>query len=338
MRALVTGASGFLGGNLVPRLLEEGEQVRVLVRSATKAAPLAALGAEVAVGEVTDRAVLSAALDGVEVIYHLAGRLFLPGVPTAEYYHTHVEGTRVLLECCEKQPVKRLVHCSTTGVLGTTGNRPADEETPPAPTNVYEATKWQAEQLVRAGIERGLPAAIVRPGLVYGPGDLHLLGFFRSIRRGLFRPIGAQPVWLHPIYVDDLVEAMWRCGQNPRATGECFHIAGREPVTIAALAATIASALGVDPPRGTIPMPAARALAVTGDLLPAGLKTLAPLTRSRLEFLTNSRVYTVHKAERLLGFLAQTDLPAGIARTADWYRSQHYLPAVGWLTALKGAA
>ena len=338
MRTLVTGGTGFLGGNLVQHLLSHGAPVRVLTRSMTKARPLVAQGVEMIEGEVTDRRALTKAMQGVEVVYHLAGRLFVQGIPVEEYYRTHVEGTRSLLECCDKGSLKRLVHCSTTGVLGVTGNQPADEETQPAPTNVYEATKWEAEQLVRAAIECGLPAAIVRPGLVYGPGDLHLLGFFQSIRRGLFRPIGERPVWLHPVYVSDLAEALWRCAQDPHAIGECFHIAGREPVTMATLAATIATSLGVDPPHGTIPMPAARALAAAGDMLPAGLKRLAPLTSSRLEFLTNSRVYDVHKAQQLLGFVAQTDLSAGIARTVDWYRYQRYLPGASRLASLEKVA
>ena len=328
MRVLVTGATGFLGVNLVQRLLAGCESVRVLTRSAAKAALLAKQGADPVVGEITDRQTSSAALQGVEIVYHLAGRLFAPGVPAAEYYRTHVEGTRALLDCCREQPsLRRFVHVSTTGVLGVTGERPADESAPSAPTNAYEQTKWKAELLVREALQQGLPAVIVRPGLVYGPGDLHLLGFFRTIQRGLFRPIGSQPVWLHPIYVDDLIEAFLCCGQHPQAVGECFHMAGQKPVTIATLSSTIAAALGVAPPRGMIPLPPALAVAAVGDLLPARLKPLAPLTRSRLDFLTHSRVYDVTKAQQVLGFVAATDLPVGIAQTVAWYRQQGYLPA-----------
>jgi nucleoside-diphosphate-sugar epimerase len=171
----------------------------------------------------------------------------------------------------------------------------------------------------------GFPAVVVRPGLVYGPGDLHLVGFFRAIQRGLFRPIGREPVWFHPVYVNDLSDAFIACAVNPRASGECFHIAGRQPMTVAALAETIAAALGVPAPRGTIPTVVARALATAGDLLPAPLRHLAPLTSSRLDFLTGSRVYDVSKAQRLLGFVASTDLSDGIARTVDWYRQAGYL-------------
>ena len=131
--------------------------------------------------------------DGVAVVYHLAGRLLAPGVPAAEYRRTHVEGTKLLLARCREEPgLERFVHCSTTGVLGVTGNRPADEDAPFRPTNVYEATKAEAELAVREAWRDGFPAVIARPGLVYGPGDLHLLAFFRSVLRRRFRPIGRR--------------------------------------------------------------------------------------------------------------------------------------------------
>jgi nucleoside-diphosphate-sugar epimerase len=334
MRVFITGATGFLGEHLVRRLLAEGEAVRVLARAPEKARPLVAAGAELVAGEVTDAAALRDALRDVTTVYHLAGKLFIPGVPTAEYQRTHVEGTRTLLElCCEQGGIERFVHCSTTGVLGVTGAWPADETAAYRPTNAYEETKLQAELLVQGAMLHGFPAVVVRPGLVYGPGDLHLLGFFRSIQRGQFRPIGRRPVWLHPIAIDDMTEALVRCGRSTAAIGECFHIAGREPATLLTLANTIADTLGVARPRGIIPLPAALAVAAAGDALPAGIRHAAPLTRSRLDFLTHSRVYDVAKARRLLDFDAATDLATGIARTAAWYRAQGYLPAARPLAA-----
>jgi nucleoside-diphosphate-sugar epimerase len=301
--------------------------VRVIARSTSKAQPLRERGAEVVVGDVADPRVVSIALRDVDVVYHLAGRLFAPDVPGDAYERTHVDGTATMLACCQAQPgLRRFVHCSTTGVLGVTGARPASESAPAAPTNAYERTKWQAEELVNRAIAGGFPAVIVRPGLVYGPGDLHLLGFFRAIQRGLFRPIGRQPVWFHPVYVDDLTDAFIKCTEEPRAMGECFHVAGREPITLATFAQTIAVALGVAAPRGTIPPVVARVLAIGGDFLPAPLQHLAPLTSSRLAFLTGSRVYDVSKSQRLLGFVAATNLSAGIARTVEWYRQEGYLP------------
>jgi nucleoside-diphosphate-sugar epimerase len=325
---LVTGATGFLGASLTHRLLSGGARVRVLARSPVKAKPLADQGAEVIAGDITDRAAVAAAVDGAGVVYHLAGRLLAPGVPAAEYHRTHVEGTRLLLACCRKTPgLERFVHCSTTGVLGVTGDRPADESAPLRPTNVYEATKAEAELGVRDACRQGFPAVIARPGLVYGPGDLHLLGFFRSVLRRQFRPIGRRAVWLHPIYIEDMTEALVRCGERAAAVGECFHLAGREPVALGELAEAIARAGGTRPPRGHIPLPAARAVAALGDRLPPKLRRSAPLTRSRLEFLTHSRVYDVAKAQRLLDFAAPTELLTGTTRSMAWYRGEGYLPA-----------
>src|SRR5262249_61182512 len=165
----------------------------------------------------TDDDALSRALDGTTTVYHLAGKLFIPGVPEAEYRRIHVDGTHALLKECRRRPdLQRLVHCSTTGVLGVTGDQSADENAPYRPTNAYEQTKLEAELLVRDAMREGLPAVAVRPGLVYGPGDLHLLGFFRSIQRRLFHPIGCRPVWLPPIYIDDMTEAFVCCGQSAK--------------------------------------------------------------------------------------------------------------------------
>jgi nucleoside-diphosphate-sugar epimerase len=327
LTVLVTGATGFLGASLVNDLRARGEHVRVLARSPRKAARLSDQGAETVLGDITDPRAVADAVDGARVVYHLAGRLFEPCVPASEYYRTHVEGTKILLDRCQEANVARLVHCSTTGVLGVTGEGEADETAPYRPTNAYEATKAQAEQMVRERARRGFPAVIARPGLVYGPGDLHLLPFFRAVLRRQFRPIGRRTVWLHPIYIDDMTDALLHCGDRAEALGECFHLAAGAPVSLAALADAIARAGGTRVPRGHIPLPAARAVAAVGDRLPPHLKQSAPLTSSRLDFLTHSRVYDVTKATRLLGFTASTDLNTGAARSLAWYREQGYLAA-----------
>lgn len=320
---LITGATGFLGRHLTRRLLSAGVPVRILARSVVSAQNLVDRGASLVVGDVTDAAAVRRALEGVSVVYHLAGKLFMPGVPAATYARTHVLGTKTLLAECAG--IDRFVHCSTTGVLGVTGSRPAGEAAPPRPTNAYEQTKLEAECLVGQAQQRGLAAAIVRPGLVYGPGDLHLLGFFQAIQRGWFRPIGRRPAWLHPIYIDDLTDAFVVCGNHPAAVGQCFHIAGRQPVSIVALAEAIAMAVGVAPASGFIPLPLAGMAATVADRLPKKLQPRMPLSGSRVDFLTHSRVYDISHAEELLGFCPRVDLVEGIARAAAWYCREGYL-------------
>jgi nucleoside-diphosphate-sugar epimerase len=324
---LVTGATGFLGGALTRRLLADGARVRVLARSAGKARALADLGAEVITGDITDQSAVRAAVDGARTVYHLAGPLLVPGVPAEEYHRTHVLGTRLVLDSCARAPgLERLVHCSTTGVLGVTGDHQAAEDEPFRPTNDYERAKAEAEAEVRRRIMAGLPAVIARPGLVYGPGDTHLLSFFQAIKRRLFLPIGRRPAWLHPIYIDDMTEALVRCGWQDAALGECFHFAGTSPVTISELARVIAVAQGSRPLPGYLPLPVARAVAGLGDLLPPVPRERAPLTTSRLAFLTHSRMYDIGKARRVLGFAADTDLTVGAARAVAWYRMHGYRP------------
>lgn len=330
VRALVTGGTGFLGAHLVRSLMAQGDSVRVLTRSHPKGRTLTEQGVEVVIGDITDRAALKLAIEGVDVVYHLAGKLYVQGVPEREYESAHVEGTRAVLAVSgEIANLSRFVHVSTTGVLGPTGDQPANEDRSAAPSNIYERTKWQAELLVREAIEKGFPAVIVRPGLVYGPGDMHLLGFFRAIQRGFFRPIGSKPIWLHPIYVADHTKALLSSAYSQQALGECFHIAGAEPVTVSEFAAAIAVALGKRPPHGYYPLPVARLAAGISGLLPAGMQAWAPLTRSRVDFLSHNRVYDVSKARNLLGFSADTALAFGLAKTASWYWHQGYLPAHG---------
>lgn len=327
MTILVTGATGFLGTALVTELVKQQQPVRILARDAEKAHAQFGDAVTVIAGEITNQQQVQQAVDGITTIYHLVGRLYHPSVPTELYYQTHVEGTRVLLEACRGQSqLQRIVHCSTTGVHGVTGKTHAAEDAPYAPTNPYEVTKLESELLaLRFHREYGLPVSVARPGLVYGPGDLHLLGFFASIRKGLFRVIAGGKALLHPIYIDDMTAAFLLCGERTEAIGRSYNIAGERPVTIRELATAIAHSLDKDLPGGSIPLWLANLASDIFALVPSMQGERAPLTRSRVKFLTNSRVYDCRRAQAELGFKAQVDLAEGMQRTAAWYYKHHYL-------------
>src|SRR5258707_11869154 len=233
MAILVTGATGFLGSALVTELVKRQQEVRVFVRDARKAREQFGEAVTIIAGEITDAAQVQQAVEGVDTLYHLAGRLYHPATPAELYYQTHVAGTQTLLNACQGQMhLRRIIHVSTTGVHGITGLTPAAEDAPFAPTNPYEATKLQGELLaLKAYKEHGLPVSVVRPGLVYGPGDLHLLGFFSSIKKGLFRVIDGGKALLHPVYIDDMTAAFLLCAGRPEAIGRSYNIAGECPVT-----------------------------------------------------------------------------------------------------------
>ncbi|GAC1312128.1 MAG: NAD-dependent epimerase/dehydratase family protein [Ktedonobacteraceae bacterium] len=327
MTILVTGATGFLGSALVTELVRQQHSVRILARDEQKAHSQFGEAVTIIPGEITDEQQVRQAVDGATEIYHLVGRLYHPSIPTDLYRMTHVEGTRVLLAVCQGQSqLRRIVHCSTTGVHGVTSATPAAEDAPFAPTNPYEATKLEAELLtLKAYREDRLPVSVIRPGLVYGPGDLHLLGLFLSIKKGLFRVINGGRALLHPIYIDDMTSAFLLCARHPEAIGRSYNIAGERPVSIRELAITIAHAMDKELPTGSIPLWLANLAADIFATLPGFQGESAPLTRSRVKFLTNSRVYNCSRAANELGFKARIDLEKGMRQTAKWYAKHHYL-------------
>ncbi len=327
MTALVTGATGFLGSALTTELIKCQQTVRILARDEKKALQQFGDAVTIIKGDITDEEQVRRAVDGATTIYHCVGRLYHPSVPTELYYQTHVEGTDILLKACQGQAqLQRIVHVSTTGVQGITGEVPVTEDAPFAPTNSYEATKLEGESLVlKAYQEQGLPISVVRPGLVYGPGDLHLLGFFRSIKKGVFRVINGGKALLHPVYIDDMTAAMLLCAEQSQAAGRVYNIAGDRPVTIHELATAIAHALGRDLPAGSIPLWLANLASDIFALMPGMRGEQAPLTRSRVKFLTNSRVYDISRAKSELDYMPSIDVEEGMQRTAAWYRKHHYL-------------
>ena len=327
MMILITGATGFLGSALVTELVKQKQQVRILARDVQKACSQFGEAITIIQGDITDPAQVQQAVDGVTVVYHLVGRLYHPGIPTELYHQTHVEGTRILLDACRRQQyLQRIVHCSTTGVHGVTGDTPATEDAPFAPTNPYEATKLESELLaLKAHQEQGLPVSVVRPGLVYGPGDLHLLGFFALIQKGLFRVIDGGKALLHPVYIDDMTEVFQLCAERPEAIGRSYTIAGARPVTIRELATAIAHALGRELPPGNIPLWLAHLAAAIFAILPGFQGEHAPLTHSRVRFLTQSRVYSIERARNELGYTPKVELEEGMQQTVHWYRKHEYL-------------
>jgi nucleoside-diphosphate-sugar epimerase len=322
---LVTGGAGFIGRHLVAALRKQGSTVRVVVRDPEAAKRLAGDGAETVVGDLLDPGIVARAVDGAGSIFHFAGRLFAPGDPADEYERLHVGATTALFEAATAQgPLDLFVLCSTTGVHGETGASPAREDDPGHPGNAYELTKVRAEKAAIDIAKRsGVRLVIARPGLVYGPGDRHLLGWFRSIQGGYYRVIGSGAHHLHPIYIEDLVRGvLLAAAAGP--TCRAYHLVGTEPVTMRDLSQAIAGALGRKLSSVHVPVPFAYAAGAALEVLPVPRRML-PLTRSRVRFLTQNRAYDGSRARDELGFTPRIGLNEGLARTVAWYRDS------GWL-------
>ncbi len=222
---LVTGAGGFIGGRLCERLVLEGVRVRALVRSPDQAARLVARGVEPVRGDLTRPGDLPAAVRGCGVVFHCAAWMGQPWTWEAARA-ANVEGTRSLVEASLGAGASRFVHVSSISVYGPTTADPIDEESPLWPLGPYRTTKIGAEHEVAAAHGRGLPTVVLRPGQVFGPGDVRLAGLvLRWLRRGLPLVVEGGRGFCYPIYIDNLVDALLASAATADAVGGTFNLA-----------------------------------------------------------------------------------------------------------------
>ncbi len=328
-KVLVTGATGFTGGAVARILAGRNVKVRALVRNPAGAAArdLARLGVELVEGDLRDREAVDRAVAGCELVHHIGATFRQAGVPDRYYHDVNVEGVRHVLEAGKRHGTGRIVHCSTVGVHGHVSRVPSDEQAPFNPGDIYQETKLAGEQLAQEAIARGEPITVFRPAGIYGPGDLRFLKLFRAIRKRRFWMIGSGETLYHFTYIDDLVDGILRCGEHPAAEGRTYILCGDHYVTLNRLAALIAGAVGVPPPRRHVPVWPIMAAAVVCEAVCRPFGIDPPLHRRRVDFFTHDRAFTNAKARRELGFAPKVSLEEGIRRTADWYVQQGYLPA-----------
>lgn len=323
MKALVTGATGFVGSHLVQALTARGDDVVALYRRPAARASLETLGAVPVAGTLDDDRALREALDGVDVVYHVAG---LVSGSREELQAVNAEGTRRLLQLCNSATLPpRFIYVSSQAALGP--SRPGErlaEDAPCHPVTPYGKSKLAGELAVRG--ETRVPWTIVRPPAVYGPRDREFLRLFQVVRFGIAPVFGTGAQQLSLVHASDLAELLARAGRTDRSVGQTYHAAHPEIVTAAGVARAAGAALGKRPI--VLPLPAL----VTAPLVRligfaaarAGQRTV--LTGDKLaEFLAPAWLLDSSKAERELGWTAIYDLATGMRETAAWYTKE------GWL-------
>lgn len=323
-RVLVTGATGFTGGELVRRLREAGHEVLTFVRPSSNVAKLREYGAECRTVDIRDARQVRDAFEPVSVVYHMAAAFRLQHPDPMEFERVNVDGTLHLLESAVATGAGRFVHCSTVGVQGGIDDPPATEEYRASPGDMYQETKWRGEQLARSFHPR-LPVVVVRPVGIYGPGDLRFLKLFRSIARRRFVMIGSGEVLYHLTHVDDVVRGLLLAGSKPEALGEVFTIAGERYTTLHELVGLIAEAVGAGPPRIRIPYAPVLAASVVCDRVWRAFGASPPLYPRRVHFFSKDRAFDISKARSLLDYAPRVGLEEGLGRTAEWYRQEGLL-------------
>jgi nucleoside-diphosphate-sugar epimerase len=324
VKVLVTGATGFLGSHLLDMLVERGDEVRILMQPAEDIKRLSQTGVEVCRGDLSDRASLEAAVNGVDRVLHCAARTG-PWGPQAEYETANVLGPKTLVDVSLAAGVKRIVHVSSVTVHGVDIRGTADETAPlRGGSDPYSRSKIAGERLLQQIMrDKGAPLTIVRPGLIYGPRDTGSFGRFATlIEQGKMVVMGSGNNHLPLIYVTDVAQGILLASTADRAIGREYLLVNDEPVTQSGYLNAIASELGVSPPKRHIPYRLALSIAATAEMTGHLLrwKQPPPLTRFGVEVLGGENRIIINKARSELGFVPQVSLAEGVRKGIAWYR------------------
>ena len=326
MRYLVTGASGFLGGHLVDRLLEAGHPVRAHVLEPDAASRLEARGVEVRRSDLVQDGDLAPWLEGVDVVVHCAG-IAAQRAAREDIWRVNVEGTKTLLAQCTRAGISRFVYISSVAVYGH-APPPVSEDAPQRPVNLYGESKRAAEEILfRCHSESGLPAVVLRPCLIYGERDRRLPRFLVRMSRLPFLPLphgGRRAVAL--VHVSDVVQAILAASTSPRAAGSAYNVTDGELHTYRDVLDRLREITGKRP----------RIVPIPGAVFHAGLKVVLGLARrgrwgksadaSRDDLSESLRVfdldsiYSIEKARKDLGFTPRVGLAEGLERTLAFCR------------------
>lgn len=295
MKVAITGGTGFIGRGLVLRHIVAGDSVRVLSRRSSNQTgfPDAVTVYSGDLASAGNSALLSRFVEGADVMYHCAGEI----THASRMKLLHVDGTRKLVEAATGN-IGHWVQLSSVGAYGAHRHGVVTEETPLRPTGVYETTKAESDQLVQQAAEHGaFSCTILRPSIVFGPGmtNRSLRQMTGMIDRGLFFFIGPNGASANYIVLDNVIEALVRCGRMAAAKGRVYNLSDRR--TIEEFVGLIADALGKSHPSFRAPEGLVRFAARTLGKLPG-----FPLTESRVDALTTRVAYPATRIERELGY------------------------------------
>jgi dihydroflavonol-4-reductase len=316
VRTFVTGGTGFIGGQLVRKLRERGDEVVVLVRTPATADELRALGCELIEGDLSDAEAIRRGVEGAEAVFHVGAtyKVGLPASQRAAMHDANVGGTERVVDAAAAAGAQRIVHVSTGNVYGNTRGKVVDESyvrpQPPDFLSYYDQTKYEAHQVALDRIAQGAPVIIVQPGGVYGPNDPSELGnMIDQTRTGKLKMRMFPDAGFNFVYVEDLAEGILLACDKGRI-GESYNLAGPQS-TMGELVDKTASVCNRKPPRLTMPAAMMKLAIPIGPIVgklmgfPPNLKELIRTSDGVTFWMTDE------KARRELGFQTR-DLDAGL--------------------------
>ncbi len=327
MKALVTGGGGFLGLAIVRKLRERGDEVRSFSRSTYTA--LEELGVESVRGDLADESAVMEAARGCDIVFHVAGKAGVWG-PAESYYRTNVVGTDNVLNACAAASIDRLVYTSTPSVTFAGTDQIGVDESEPYPEqylNEYAHTKSIAERRVLARNGVDLATVSLRPHLIWGPGDPHLVPrILERARSGKLRLLGDRPNAVDSVYVDNAADAHILAGDRlapgSAIAGKAYFITQGEPMPLAELINRILAAGGLPSVERRISPGLAYFLGALMERVYGFLRIQhePPMTRFVARQLSTAHWFDISAARRDLGYAPAVSLNEGMERLAKSLR------------------
>lgn len=320
MLTLVTGAAGFVGRQVLEELLRRNEPVRAMVRDAQQAAELQALGVETVIGDIRDPSAVERAVGGTAVVQHCAAAV-ASHYSDQEIVDINLGGVRTVLEALRKAGSGRMVLVSSINVLGNRNLEGPTEDWPCRRSREIRGdVKIDAERLALAyHRDHGVDIVIVRPALIYGPGDANIPKLLAAIRRGKFSFIGSRVNIIPTVHVSDVAQAVLKAGVSPLASGRIYHLSDGERTTADEFASYLAELIGAARPERVLPYAVPAMVCTTFETLKRlGLRSgTGPVNRVTLRFLGTSREVDISRAREELGYRPGVSFREGMADTVQ---------------------
>lgn len=325
---LVTGATGFIGRQLVPTLLQEGWTVSCLARSTSHRPDNFNDTVRWVFGDLLDKQSLIEACAGVDAVVHLGGAIKASGANT--FFSINIDGTRNILEALVQagNPHARFIYFSSQAALGPALSlKPLTEESKPHPVSAYGQSKLQAEQIVHE-FSKQLHCVILRPSAVYGPGDRESLAFFKMAKFHINPRIGFKPKYIDIIHVEDLVQIVLSVlGKNIKS-GEIFNIndGQNSGYSVNAVVNHAAEALKT----WTVPVYIPLLILKTSALFNSALSKISGHSAmfnsdKYREIAAQYWLFSSEKARATLGYIPKYKIENGFSMTVSWYKEQKWL-------------
>jgi nucleoside-diphosphate-sugar epimerase len=322
MKSLVTGATGFVGSHLTEALRRRGDEVTVLARSARKAEALRPLGVRIIAGDLDDKAALAKAVDGQDVVYHVAG--VVAALNEGAFMRANYDGTRHMVDAAVAAGGPRFVHVSSMAAGGPSPRgKPLQGDEAPNPVTAYGRSKLAAEEAVKAST---LPWTIVRPPMVYGPRDHEVLKVFRIARFGIAPVFGDGNQELSAVHGADLAEALIAAGRSPSTLRTIYYGSHPDVFTSVRFVRSVAGAMGRPVAVVKVPLTVGRGILHVTETAARLARQATILTTDKAnEFFQPAWTGDPAPLTRDSGWRAERDLATGLADTWHWYRS------AGWI-------